>query len=215
MTQALAAFDDHGVVLATDGRATRIDAAGRQEYFTLEKLFPLGHYGAVLSGGAGVSVSLSLALCRAVERRRGLQDLGDIVEFALDFLSRGYERHLEEHGPEPEGLRRIYFILAGFSPEKPPPGYSLHLLASEEDVLPLRPIPVGQLVVMPRNMGLEMRLSQTLARNAPLEEILELSRDFLRKMANLQEEVGPPFYFATITPEGYRRAAIYNPRGEI
>ena len=42
MTQALAGFNEHGIVLATDSRATRFDAAGRPEYFSVKKLFPLG-----------------------------------------------------------------------------------------------------------------------------------------------------------------------------
>jgi hypothetical protein len=32
-----------------------------------------------------------------------------------------------------------------------------------------------------------------------------MSKEFLEKMAALKEEVGPPFYFATITREGYRQ----------
>jgi hypothetical protein len=31
-----------------------------------------------------------------------------------------------------------------------------------------------------------------------------MSKDFLEKMAAAREEVGPPFYFATITTAGYR-----------
>ncbi len=205
MTQALAAFDDHGLILATDSRATRLSASGVPEYFVLEKLFPLGKYGAILSGGAGVGVALSRSLIHQVSRRRGLEEPEEIAEFALEFLSRGYGAHLKLHGPEPEGLRHLYFILAGYSPAAASPGYSLRLLASEEDALPLSSIPVGRLVVMPRNLGEEMRLSQAVARNASLEEILAISRDFLQRMANIREEVGPPFYFAAITPEGYRR----------
>ena len=40
MTQALAGFNEHGIVLATDSRATRFDAAGRAEYFQVKKLLP-------------------------------------------------------------------------------------------------------------------------------------------------------------------------------
>ncbi|OGP72033.1 MAG: hypothetical protein A2Y80_10165 [Deltaproteobacteria bacterium RBG_13_58_19] len=203
MTQALAGFNGNGLVLATDGRATRFDAAGRPEFFNVEKLFPLGKNFAILSGGAGVSVPLSLALRGQIARHRGLLELEDIVEFSLPFLSQGYARHLQEHGPEPEGFRRIYFILAGYSPNLPPPGYQLFLLGSEENELPLRLIPVSNSVVMPRNLGMEMRLFKALTENAPLPELLHLSREFLTKMAQTKEEVGPPFYFATITLNGF------------
>jgi len=203
VTQALAAFDAHGVVLATDSRATRFTEAGQAEFFSVPKLFAVGKLTAVLSGGAGVSVPLSHALRHEIGRRRGLEDLEHIVEFALEFLSRAYSRYLAQHGPEPEGFRRLYFILAGFSPHYPPPGYRLYLLGSEENE-PLQVIPVTNQVVMPRNLGMEMRLMKALIANAPLPDLLAMSKDFLEKQAAAKEEVGPPYYYATITPTGYQ-----------
>ena len=208
MTQALAAFDEHGLVLATDSRATRFSEAGQAEFFSVEKLLPLGKFSAVLSGGAGVSVPLTLALRHAIGQRRGLDDLEHMVEFALEFLTRGYSRYLDQHGPEPEGFRRMYFILAGYSPHYPPPGYKLYLLGSEEHELPVRVMPVTNLVVMPRNLGMEMRLFKSLTANLPLPELLAMSKDFLEKQAAAKEEVGPPYYFATITPTGYREVEV-------
>ncbi len=208
MTQALAGYNEHGLFLATDSRATRFDAAGRAEFFNVRKLFPMGRYCAMLSGGAGVSVPLALALRREIERRRGLEDLEDAVEFAIPFLSRGYEAHLQKSGPEPEGFRRLYFILAGYDPEKPSPGLQLFLLGSEENELPLRLLPVANLVVMPRNLGMEMRLQKALAAGLPLDKLLKMGKEFLEKQAQLKEEVGPPYYYATITPEGYRNISL-------
>ncbi|MGQ9687708.1 MAG: hypothetical protein ACUVXF_02810 [Desulfobaccales bacterium] len=191
MTQAVAAFDDHGLVLCTDSRATRFGPGGKTEFFSVAKLFPLGERNAVLSGGAGVSVPLTAALRREIERRRGLEELEDMVDFALGFLNQGYARHLSRHGPEPEGLRRLYFILGGYSPEHPPPGYKLYLLGSEEND-PLHLIPVNNQVVMPRNLGMEMRLLKALAANLTLAELLALGKEFLEKQAAAKEEVGPP-----------------------
>lgn len=208
MTQALAGFNEHGMVLATDSRASRFDAAGRAEYFQVKKLLPLGGHAAILSGGAGVSVALSQALRREIGHRRGLDHLDDMADFALNFLSQGYQQHLARHGPEPEGLRRLYFILAGYAADRPRPGFSLYLLGSEEDELPLRNIPTANLVVMPRNLGMEMRLFKALNQGAPLAELLAGSQDFLEKMAAAKEEVGPPNYFATITAAGYREVTL-------
>jgi hypothetical protein len=208
VTQALAAFDDHGLVLATDSRATRFTDEGQAEFITVEKLFPLGKLAAILSGGAGVSVPLTLALRYEIGQRRGLEDLDDMVEFALEFLTRGYSRYLDQHGPEPEGFRRIYFILAGYSPHYPPPGYKLYLLGSEENELPVRVMPVSNLVVMPRNLGMEMRLFTSLTTNLTLPELLAMSKEFLEKQAATKEEVGPPYYYATITPTGYQEVEV-------
>lgn len=204
MTQALAGMNEHGIVLATDSRATRFDAAGEPEIFNVNKLFALDRHTAILSGGAGVSVPLSTALRRQIARQPGPLELEEIVEYALPFLSRGYERHLEEHGPEAEGFRRIYFILAGYIPNGPPPHFKMVLLGSEENELPLRRIQIGNVVVMPRNLGMEMRLFKALSQGADLEDILHLSRDFLSNMAEVKEEVGPPFHFAIITARGYQ-----------
>ena len=94
--------------------------------------------------------------------------------------------------------------MAGYSPDYPPPGYKLYLLGSEENE-PLRVIPVTNLVVMPRNLGMEMRLFKSLAANATLPDLLDMSREFLEKQAAAEEEVGPPYTYATITPAGLRR----------
>lgn len=203
MTQTLAAFDEHGVVLATDSRATRFVEDGQVEFFAVDKLFALGKFAAVVSGGAGVSVPLSQALRQAISQRRGLDDLDDIVEFALQFLGQGYVNYLRQHGAEPEGFRRLYFIMAGYSPDYTSPGYKLYLLGSEENE-PLKIIPVGNLVVMPRNLGMEMRLFKSLAANTALPELLAMSREFLEKQAAAKEEVGPPYIYATITPAGFQ-----------
>jgi hypothetical protein len=203
VTQALAAFDNHGLVLATDSRATRFTEGGQAEWFSVDKLFPLGRLAAVVSGGAGVSVPLSLALRHAIGQRRGLDDLEEMVDFALEFLTLGYTRYLRQHGPEPEGFRRIYFIMAGYSEHYPPPGYKLYLLGSEDNE-PLQIMPVGNLVVMPRNLGMEMRLFKALAADVTLPDLLAMSKEFLAKQAAAKEEVGPPYAYATITPTGYQ-----------
>ncbi len=204
MTQALAGLNEHGIVLATDSRATRFDASGRPEIFAVNKLFPLDRCCAILSGGAGVSVPLSLALRQQIARHPSPLELEDMVEFALPFLSEGYGRHLENHGPEAEGFRRIYFILAGYVPAAPPPHFRMALLGSEDNELPLKRIQIGNAVVMPRNLGMEMRLVKALHQGADLEEVLNLCKDSLEKMAAVKEEVGPPYHFATITSHGYQ-----------
>ena len=204
MTQALAGFNEHGIVLATDSRATRFDVDGQPEVFSVNKLFALNRRCGILSGGAGVSVSLSLALRRQIARHAGPLELEEMEEFALPLLSQGYSRHLETHGPEAEGFRRIYFILAGYVPDSPPPHFKMILLGSEENELPLRRMLTGNVLVMPRNLGMEMRLFKALSQGADLEEILHLSQDFLEKMAAIKEEVGPPFHYATITSRGYQ-----------
>ena len=62
----------------------------------------------------------------------------------------------------PEGFRRVDFILAGYVPDSPPPPhFQMVLLGSEENELPLKKDRDRfNVVVMPRNLGMEMRLFQ-------------------------------------------------------
>ncbi len=119
MTQTLVGFNQHGIIMASDSRATRFDAQGQKEYFSVEKLFPLGRYAGIVSGGSGVSIPLTHLLRREV-LRRGLLAVEDILEFAVPFLSDHYGDYLAAHGPEKEEeLRRLNFIITGYSLEDP------------------------------------------------------------------------------------------------
>ena len=139
-----------------------------------------------------MSVSLSFALRRQIARHPGPLELEEMVEFAVPFLSRGYRHHLEAHGPETEGFRRVYFILAGYVPDSPPPHFQMVLLGSEENELPLK-IPAGNLVVMPRNLGMEMRLSKALNQGAPWKNCLRGAGISWRKWPLSPRKWGRPF----------------------
>jgi hypothetical protein len=205
MTQTLVGFNQHGIIMAADSRATRFAPTGAKEFFSVEKLFPLGRYSGIVSGGSGVSIPLTHLLVQEVQRR-GLLGVEDILEFAVPFLSEKYGAYLEAHGPEEyEEFRRLNFILAGYSLEAPDSQYQIYLIESENNALPFKVTPVQPLLVMPRNLGMEMRLFKALHQGLALTALLELCQAFLAKMAEVQEEIGPPFYFATITRAGFRR----------
>ena len=57
---------------------------------------------------------------------------------------------------------------------------------------------------MPRNLGMEMLLMKALTANTTLPGLLALSKNFLEKQAAAKEEVGPPYYYATLSPIGYQ-----------
>lgn len=204
MTQTLVGYSQHGIIMASDSRATRFTPAGAKEYFSVEKLFPLGRYCGIVSGGSGVSIPLTHLLRQEVQRR-GMMGVEDILEFAAPFLSDHYGAYLEAHGPEEqEELRRLNFIIAGYSLEDPDSQYQIYLVESENNALPFKVTPVQPLLVMPRNLTMEMRLHKALTAGTALPDLLAMCLAFLEKMAALQEEIGPPFYFATITRAGFR-----------
>ncbi len=205
MTQTLVGFNQHGLVMASDSRATRFTPSGAKEYFAVEKLFPLGRYCGIVSGGSGVSIPLTHLLRQEVQRR-SLLGVEDILECAVPFLSEQYGAFLETHGPEEhEELRRLNFILAGYSLEDEDSQYQIYLVESENNALPFKVTPAQPLLVMPRNLSMEMRLFKALSAGTPLNELVEMCLTFLEKMAAVQEEIGPPFICATITRAGFQR----------
>ena len=198
MTQTLVGCNQHGIIMASDSRATRFDAQGRKEFFSVEKLFPLGRYAGVVSGGSGVSIPLTHLLRREV-LRRGLLAVEDILEFAVPFLSEQYGEYLAQHGPEKEEeLRRLNFILAGYSLEDPEHQYQIYLVESENNALPFKVTPVQPLLVMPRNLSMEMRFYKALTAGAGLESVptrmcgsRRISRTSLRFSADLPHVRNP------------------------
>jgi hypothetical protein len=204
MTQTLVGFNQHGIIMASDSRATRFNAQGQKEYFSVEKLFALGRYAGIVSGGSGVSIPLTHGLRREV-LRRGLLAVEDILGFAVPFLSERYGDYLVVHGPEKEEeLRRLNFIITGYSLEDPDQQYQIYLVESENNALPFKVTPVNPLLVMPRNLSMEMRLFKALSAGETLDELTWRCQEFLERVSGLQQEIGPPFYFATITRAGYR-----------
>lgn len=203
MTQTLVGFNQNGIVMAADSRATRFDEQGGKKFFSLQKLFPLGRYAGLVSGGSGFSIPLSRLLCQEV-RRRGLLLIEDILHLAVPFLSAKYQNFLTFYGPEPrEDLRRLNFIIAGCSLEGPDP-YQIYLVESEKNALPFKVTPVKPLLVMPRNLGMEINLFHALRNGSCIGSLTRLCQKFLEKISNLQDEVGPPFHFAIINPTGFR-----------
>jgi hypothetical protein len=51
---------------------------------------------------------------------------------------------------------------------------------------------------------MEKRLEAQREMGSSLDPLLTLCKSFLKKRSGEGEEVGPPFYFATITPSGYQ-----------
>ena len=216
MTQIIACSTREGIVLATDSRATWFDEAGEMRHFNLKKLLRLGSHSAMLSAGAGMGVEMSFAFQNFLQRQ-GVEVIDDIVTMALSFFTHQYGKWVEQRGMRhpscptaDEGdeasvpLNEVYLILAGCSSKDLIQPYLLHLFSSEGERISIKPISTSQIIVVPRSLSVERRLEALRERDAPLDQFLSLSKSFLKKRSAEEEEVGPPFYFATITPDGYK-----------
>lgn len=226
MTQIIACSTREGIVLATDSRATRFDEVGEMRHFNLKKLLRLGSHSAMLSAGAGIGVEMSLAFQNFLQRQ-GAETIDDIVAMAMSFFTDQYEKWLGQRGmrdpfsPPPSDeadeasapLNEVYLILAGYSLKDPARPYVLHLFSSEGERISIKPVSTSQIIVVPRSLSIERRLEALRETGAPLDQLLSLSKSFLKRRSTEEEEVGPPFYFATITPAGYKEVVEEEVKG--
>ncbi len=216
MTQLIACSTHEGIVLATDSVATRFDPSGDTRHFKLKKLLRLNSYAAMVSAGAGIGVEMGNAFQRFVQDRK-VDGIEEIFRFAFPFFTDEYGKYLKEertpssrYGEETENaheeafpLTGIYIILAGYSFKDRLQSYHLQLLGNDEEGEPIRIYPTTPILVIPRSLSMERRLAAQREGGASLDQLLYLSESFLKKRSE-DEEVGPPFHFATITSGGFK-----------
>jgi hypothetical protein len=219
MTQIIACSTPEGIVLATDSRATWFDETGKRKHFSLKKLLRLTSHSALLSAGAGRGVEMSLAFQNFLQRRR-TEAIEDVAHMALFFFTDQYGKWLGHKGiphassplipdktsEEALPLNEVYLILAGYSFRDRSQPYHLHLFSSEGEGMSIKALPTSHIIVVPRSLSMERRLEAQRETGSPLDPLLTLCKSFLKKRSGEGDEVGPPFYFATITPSGYREA---------
>jgi hypothetical protein len=217
MTQVIACSTHEGIVLATDSRGTWFDQAGEMKHFSLKKLFRLGSHSAMVSAGAGIGVEMSLAFQNFLQRQ-GSEAIDDIAAKGFFFFTEQYgkwlsqrrmqhpfsPRPLDEESEEVHPLNEVYLILAGYSFKDHAQPFRLHLFSSEGERVLIKALQTSQIIVIPRSLSMEKRLEAQRETGSSLDQLLTLCKSFLQKRSVEGGEVGPPFYFATITPSGYK-----------
>jgi hypothetical protein len=226
MTQIIACSTPEGIVLATDSRATWYDETGERKHFSLKKVLRLTSHSALLSAGAGIGVEMSLAFQNFLQRR-GMEAIEDVARMALLFFTDqrgkwlGHRRIPHVSSPltpdktseEALPLNEVYLILAGYSFRDRARPYHLYLFGSGGEGMSIKAIPTSHIIVVPRSLSMEKRLEAQRETGSLLDPLLALSKSFLRKRSGEGEEVGPPFYFATITRSGYREVVEEEVKG--
>ena len=217
MTQIIACSTSEGILLAADSRATWFDETGEMRHFSLKKLLRLSSHSALLSAGAGIGVEMGFAFQHFL-KGRATEAIEDIIHMAFFFFTDQFGKWLGRREGQhsffprsPAGtseealpLSEVYLILAGYSFRDRHQPYHLRLFSSEGEKISINALPASQIIVVPRSLSMEKRLETGRETRLPLDSLLTLSKSFLKKRSGEGEEVGPPFYFATITPSGYR-----------
>lgn len=203
MTQILLYQSQRGIALATDSKAVTFLPGEQPNYIVIQKIFPLSPYVLFVTGGAGYGVLLCQEF-RSHVKLAGLSSFDEIAEVAVPYLQGQMEKIFQEklYSADRPELERVYFLLAGYAPETPQDPFRFELLGSEHCRDPLHLINSGHAVAIPRQMGIEYRLSRLSASENELDEAESLCESFLVKISGESNEVGPPFYFVRITAAG-------------
>lgn len=207
MTQILSGICPEGIMVATDSVATSFDEAGKENHFTVDKLFSIGSHAFIVSGGMGISVELSMRFKRYAEERK-LLGIEEIKSAVGPYISDQYREVLRDGSGTTVingELDRIYFVVGGYSFKSQEQPYQLALWGSDAGKLPLEKIQIGDSVAVPRTLAGETRLFRLCQRNCQLLELVEFAEEFLRKQSEVNPQIGPPFRVGTITASGFTR----------
>jgi len=208
MSQLVVYQAEEGIVLATDSHAVHYPGTDRREIVQVRKLFPLTPHAAMVTAGVGYGLPLCAAFQEHV-KRAGIAEWEEILQRASIFFPSEVRRLQGSDALEglEEGLHRLYIVVAGHDFLRTESPFRFRLLASEGPGDPLRFRETGPLVAIPRQMTLEYRLSRLSPSKNRLDAAEKTVGDFMKRLAEADDEIGPPFLFARITADG----VLFNP----
>jgi 20S proteasome alpha/beta subunit len=206
MSQLIACQNASGIVLAADGKAVDFEPNGEMIELKVDRLVQISQHTAILTGGAADGAEMCHAL-RSFLSEEKLDDIQDIYGASLPFLSTEFERFMRKHCEilPVDPIHHVYFVLAGYTAKDPEHPFRLYLLWTKKKLPQLDGDEISFAYTAPRIMGLEYKLNQLAKENASLDRILSAAKKGMEKVAKTQEEIGPPFSYAFITKEGFRR----------
>lgn len=206
MSQLICCRNGNGVLFAADSRAVSFDPSGKMGYLEVNRMVQLSQHTAVLTGGAAEGAEICQAL-KIFIQEENLDEVQEVYGAALPFLAGEYEKFMRrECEVMPlDPIHHAFFILGGYTARDQQQPFRLYLLWTKKKLPQLDGDEIAYSFTAPRIMGLEYRLNQLCKEDTPLDQILAEARGGMEKMAQTQEEVGPPFSYAVITEEGFTK----------
>jgi hypothetical protein len=96
----------------------------------------------------------------------------------------------------------MYLLLAGYSSSSPKNPGQLFIIWDRPKPFRIEYNRVTNIFTLPRRMGLEFSLKQLVESKAPLPKLLDWIKSHLEKLAGIDEGIGPPYHYVTITDKG-------------
>ena len=207
MSQIVVCQNGNGIVLATDGQAVDFSPQGEMIRLKVDRLIQLSQNTAVLSGGAADSVQMGQALKRFV-KEEALNHIEDVYNAALPFLGTEFERFMRKRCETLplDPIHHVYFILAGYTDRDPQRPFRSYLLWTKKRLPQLDGDEISLAYTAPRAMRLEYKLGRLCKENESLDSLLTEVKKGMGQLAESQDEIGPPFSYAFITTDGFRKA---------
>jgi hypothetical protein len=207
MTQEILYCTPQGIVLASDSLVVHIAEDGQRRHYARKKLFPLGKWAALVTAGAYIGIDISRRFS-ALAQDEGLVDLERLLPAAQSFFEQAYERfiHLNRSwfAAHPLAYRSLYLLLVGRG-DRHKDGWQAHLLSSEEHQLPFQRTSIGEILTIPRRLGIEGQLMARLKTGRSLEDVAAFCDTALSVLAERDpEQVGAPFQVAILDQQGFR-----------
>jgi hypothetical protein len=206
MGQLIACATSEGVLLASDSRAEFFEPDGTEKFITLNRFIPVAAHAVLASAGAVEGHDL----CRdfaAFAQDEGLKDIDALMDAAMPFFTSRYDevmRKMCEKLPV-DPLHNMYLVLAGYAANQPEHPARLFIIWNRPKPPKIEFNQVTNIFTLPRRMGLEFKLSQMVAKKAPLAEIVAVAKAAMDKLAGQDEYIGPPFHFHTVTAGGVKK----------
>jgi hypothetical protein len=205
----MACLNQHGVVLAADGRAVDFDPSGEMTQLKVKRLTSLSEYTAIIAGGAVDGVEMCQALKDFI-RDEGINDVREVYNATLPFLATEFEKFMRKKCEvlPLDPIHHVYFILGGYTEQDPNRPYRLYLLWTKKKLPRLDGDEISAAFTAPRIMGLEYRLNRLSQENTPLDTIFSEIKRSMELQSQKSDEIGPPFSYALITRDGFREVSF-------
>ena len=204
MSQIIVAKNIHGIVLAAENRALRLDESGKEISFQVNRLLPLTSHCAILAAGAAEGIEMGNAL-KSFILGESLNDVEELYGASLAFLSTEYERFMRKKCEllPIDPIHHVSFVLAGKTTKDQAMPFRLYFLWTKKKLPQLDGDEISYVFSLPRRMGLEFQLNRMGRENVSLEEILKKVVEGVERLKE-RGEVSSSFSFAKITQEGYQ-----------
>ncbi len=206
MSQLIACKTKDSVVLAADAKAIDVDANGNLIELKVDRLHQLSEYAAVMFGGAAGGQAMCQALKQFVNEEN-LICVDDIHQAALPFLATEFERFMRKKCEiQPiDPIHQVTFILGGYTDKNPKDSFRLYLMWTKRKLPMLDSDEIGAGFSVPRIIRLEHRLHHLVTQKAELDQVMTEVRKGLEHVAEINDEVSEPLFYAVITQDGFKR----------